>query len=188
MRGNSRNNSVRGQRSDNSGHANWMLFLIVGVFVVCHVARIPAIFYYDSINIWKEGCSKITMETRIACAINLQMNETRSIEAYYPDLLKKTISLSHLLVIVNSSVNFIIYCLSAPPFRMALARKCACLRRRREGTEGRPQVEIIEMTNIRTTSTLAHGQGRQGTKACPQVEMIETTNNDTPYFSCATKW
>ena len=120
--------------------------------------------------------------------MNLQVNETRSIEVYYPDWLKNTISLSHLLIIVNSSVNFIIYCLAAPPFRTALARKWACLRQRREGTEAFPQAERIEMTNIRRPRTLAVEQSRQGAEACPQVEMIETTNNDTPYFSCATKW
>ena len=175
--GNFRNNRGPVQRSDNSQHVNLVMFIIIAVFMVCHFVRIPAVFYHDYIDKWAGECSKIIMETRTACVWNLQMNETRSIEAYYPDWLKKTTSLGHLLVIVNSSVNFIIYCLVAPPFRTALARKCACLRRSREGTEALPQVEMIQMTNIRTLPTLADAQDRQGTEERSQLEMIATTNN-----------
>ena len=121
-------------------------------------------------------CNKIIIETTIACVASFQMNEPRSIEAHYPDWLKQIISLGHLLVIANSSMNFMIYCLATPPFRTALARKCACLRRSREGTEARPQVEMIEMTSFRTLRTLAAGQTSQGTEARSQAEMIETTN------------
>ena len=115
--------------------------------------------------------------------MNLQMNETRSIEAYYPDLLKKIISLSHLLVIVNSSVNFIIYCLGTPPFRMALARKFACLRRCREGTEARPQVGMIQMATPNdsnsTVRTLAVGQSRQDIEAHSHVVMTNVGARST---------
>ena len=138
-------NRVSVQRSDNNQHVNLMLFLIIAVFMVCHFTRLPAVFYHDGIGKWAKECADISMETRMACLGYLQMNETRTIKAYYPDWLKKTISVSHLLAIVNSAVNFVIYCLVVPPFRRALARKCACLRRHREGTEARRQIEMIEL-------------------------------------------
>ena len=119
--------------------------------MVCHCVRIPA------------GITK------------LQMNE-----AHYPSWIKSTISISHLLAIVNSSMNFIIYCLAAPRFRRALARKCTCMRRCRETTEARTDVEMTEMASIRTLRTLATGQSRQGTEAPSQVEMIEMTTIGTP--------
>ena len=114
------------------------------------------------------------METRMACVGNLPMNETRSIQGFYPDWLRKTTSLGHLLVIVNSSVNFIIYCLVAQPFRTVLARKCAYLLRSRESTEARPQIEMIPMTNIHTIGTLAAEQSTQGTEARSPAETVET--------------
>ena len=148
--GNFRNNRGSAQRSNNSQHVNLVLFSIIAVFMVCHFVRIPAVFYHDYIDKWADECSKIFTETKIACVWNLQMNETRSIQAYYPDWLKKTTSLGHLLVIVNSSVNFIIYCLVAPPWRRALLRKFTGLRRSREATEASSQVEMKKIGNIRT--------------------------------------
>ena len=93
--------------SSNSNTANLapILFSVVIVFVICNSLRV-ILNIYDS----------AVVEEIIEC-------EKSNIGRYPPAWIMCTISVSHLLLMANSSVNFLVYCVAGKRFRSTLARK-----------------------------------------------------------------
>ena len=97
--------------SSNSGSANLapILFSVVIVFVICNSLRV-ILNIYDS----------AVVEEIIEC-------EKSNMGRYSPAWIMCTISVSHLLLMANSSVNFLVYCVAGKRFRSTLARKTRTL-------------------------------------------------------------
>ena len=82
-----------------------ILFGVVIVFVICNSLRV-ILNIYDS----------AVVEDIIKC-------EKQKMGRYPPPWILCTISVSHLLLMVNSSVNFLVYCVAGKRFRSILTRK-----------------------------------------------------------------
>ena len=82
-----------------------ILFGVVIVFVICNSLRVILNIYDSSV-----------VDKIIEC-------EKKKMGRYPPAWILCTISVSHLLLMVNSSVNFLVYCVAGKRFRSILARK-----------------------------------------------------------------
>ena len=82
-----------------------ILFGVVIVFVICNSLRVILNIYDSSV-----------VEDIIEC-------EKKKMGRYPPAWILCTISVSHFLLMVNSSVNFLVYCVAGKRFRSILARK-----------------------------------------------------------------
>ena len=82
-----------------------ILFGVVIVFVICNSLRV-ILNIYDS----------AVVEDIIEC-------EKQKMGRFPPAWILCTISVSHLLLMVNSSVNFLVYCVAGKRFRSILAKK-----------------------------------------------------------------
>ena len=106
---NGRNLGVSRQVSNNQHQENHSLILILAgivvVFIVCHSFRFFLAFYQVS-----------TAETTRLCI-------ERGREAAHPSWLYVISAVNHLMLMVNSSVIFIIYCVVGSKFRKALTDK-----------------------------------------------------------------
>ena len=104
-----------------------ILFGVVIVFVICNSLRV-ILNIYDS----------AVVEDIIEC-------EKQKMGRYPPAWVLCTISVSHLLLMLNSSVNFLVYCVAGKRFRSILAKKirkkfrafrkvlyCCCGKRKRQ--------------------------------------------------------
>ena len=102
-----RSNTSPAVLSSNNSSANLapILFSVVLVFVICNSLRV-ILNIYDS----------AVVEEIIEC-------EKSNIGRYPPAWIMCTISVSHLLLMANSSVNFLVYCVAGKRFRSTLARK-----------------------------------------------------------------
>ena len=102
-----RSNTSPAALSSNRSSANLapILFSVVIVFVICNSLRV-ILNIYDS----------AVVEEIIEC-------EKSNIGRYPPAWIMCTISVSHLLLMANSSVNFLVYCVAGKRFRSTLARK-----------------------------------------------------------------
>ena len=82
-----------------------ILFGVVIVFVICNSLRVILNIYDFSV-----------VDHIIEC-------ESQMMGRYPPAWILCTISVSHLLLMVNSSVNFLVYCVAGTRFRSILAKK-----------------------------------------------------------------
>jgi len=119
-----RHASPRHNITGRNQHLTKILFQLVFVFMICHSLRFFLAFYMGT------GTKKDT-----DC---------------YPEWLWPVSSINHLLLITNSSINFIIYCVAGTKFRKALHRKFPCL-----PLSGVPENvnEMLELARTSRTST-----------------------------------
>lgn len=121
-----------------------ILFGVVIVFVICNSLRVI-------LNIYDFAVVKDIIEC-----------EKQKMGRYPPAWILCTISVSHLLLMVNSSVNFLVYCVAGKRFRSILARKirkkfrafrkvlyCCCSKRKRQSyLSNRSQSQITASSRL----------------------------------------
>ena len=118
-----------GQRRRRKNNTNVILFMIVALFLACHFIRFFGFYYWDSMLDFADQCSDIFNNVTTAC------NETNGnatllishAEAKYPQWLWFINPVGNFLLLLNSSLNFIIYVLAGTRFRKTFFRKISCL-------------------------------------------------------------
>ena len=80
---------------------------VVSVFICCHAPRLFLQFFHRSISTAQKECF-----------------ENGKTVTKYPSWLWAIIPISHTLLILNSSINFILYCWLGSRFRKGLKRQC----------------------------------------------------------------
>lgn len=122
---------------------------IVGVFLLCHMPRILLSIH----EMW-------TVNDTLRCA-----EQGHKVFPLWALIFSQ---FSHLLLVINSSVNSLIYCLISSRFRQAAidkARKWGCLK---------AEVTTINAIDALTTKNLkTHGNHQDLSQEFPEVEMQE---------------
>ena len=121
------------RRKNNS--TNVILLCIVLLFLVCHIVRFFGLYYYDDLTEFADGCMQIyrngTKECHETNGTSTKTFDTP--EVNYPKWLWSLNPVGSLLLLMNSSLNFIIYVLAGTRFRKTFLRKIktlsSCLRR-----------------------------------------------------------
>ena len=121
------------RRKNNS--TNVILLCIVLLFLVCHILRFFGLYYYDDLTEFADGCMQIyrngTKECHETNGTSTNIYETP--EVNYPKWLWSLNPVGSLLLLMNSSLNFVIYVLAGTRFRKTFLRKIktlsSCLRR-----------------------------------------------------------
>ena len=132
-----------------------ILFGVVIVFVICNSLRVILNIYDSAI-----------VEDIIEC-------EKQKVGRYPPAWILCTISVSHLLLMVNSSVNFVVYCVAGKRFRSILAKKirkkvralrkvlnCCCGKQKTPSymsTRSQNQITSSHFNNVRASGINAFG-------------------------------
>ena len=130
-------------RRGRSNNKNIILLFIVLVFFVCHILRFFSLAYYSSLVDFAENCMQNVCNTTDG-------NVTMIIEPpdiHYPLWLWKANPVGAFLLLLNSSINFIIYVLAGSRFRATFFRKFPCIFRhfRHESTESN-EIAMGEMS------------------------------------------
>ena len=120
------------RRKNNS--TNVILLCIVLLFLVCHILRFFGLYYYDDLTEFADGCMQIyrngTKECHETNGTSTKTFDTP--EVNYPKWLWSLNPVGSLLLLMNSSLNFIIYVLAGTRFRKTFLRKIktlsSCLR------------------------------------------------------------
>ena len=121
------------RRKNNS--TNVILLCIVLLFLVCHILRFFGLYYYDDLTEFADGCMQIyrngTKECHETNGTSTKIYDTP--EVNYPKWLWSLNPVGSLLLLMNSSLNFVIYVLAGTRFRKTFLRKIktlsSCLRR-----------------------------------------------------------
>ena len=118
-----------------SNSTNVILLCIVLLFLVCHILRFFGLYYYDDLTEFADGCMQIyrngTKECHETNGTSTKTFDTP--EVNYPKWLWSLNPVGSLLLLMNSSLNFVIYVLAGTRFRKTFLRKIktlsSCLRR-----------------------------------------------------------
>lgn len=141
-----RSNQEVEPRRRRRNNINLILFCIVVVFLVCHIFRFCGIAYYAPLKDFHAQC--VALYNNVSNACNATEGNGTMIftppEAHYPKWLWKLTPVAQLLLLINSSLNFIIYVLAGTRFRNTFFRKYSCIfrhfRRQPRESNGVPMV------------------------------------------------
>ena len=138
------NHSTNGSCQSADYNLAMILAGIVIVFCVCHSLRVFLAFYYVSV-----------MERTNECIV-------KGKEAAHPSWLYVISALNHLMLMVNSSINFIIYCAVGSKFRKVLKDKF--FPSRSSGSARTNQIEIQQFNGHLSSRIISR-------QASPKIEI-----------------
>ena len=118
-----------------SNNTNILLISIVSVFLACHILRFVGLYYHEELKILDDVCITIYVNATNVCKMT-GGNGTMEVASSdillilgYPRLIWYVNPIAAFLLLVNSSINFIIYVLAGTRFRKAFIRKIRWLTR-----------------------------------------------------------
>ena len=121
--------------STNRNNTNILLISIVSVFLACHILRFVGLFYHEELKTLDDICITIYVNATKVCKMtggNGTMEVASSdilLILAYPRYIWYVNPIAAFLLLVNSSLNFIIYVLAGTRFRKAFIRKIRWLTR-----------------------------------------------------------
>ena len=153
------------KRRNNS--TNVILLSIVVLFLVCHILRFFGLYYYDDLTEFADACMQIyrngTEECHETNGTSTKTFDTPEIN--YPKWLWSLNPVGSLLLLMNSSLNFVIYVLAGTRFRKTFIRKIkvlsSCLRRHQSAFPDDTEIPIngsnlVTQGNINDTEIIIH--------------------------------
>ena len=132
-------------------NTNVLLISVVWVFLACHILRFVGLYYHEELKTLDDICITIYFNATKVCKMtggNGTMEVASSdilLILAYPQLIWYVNPIAAFLLLVNSSLNFMIYVLAGKRFREAFIRKIRWLTRACRQQDVDPNVTLAEI-------------------------------------------